>query len=187
MKKQIVLSVLLQEVENFSQLQSELQPWKMACNVGRIYSDFWKWIYTAEVTFGGNQTGPKWDLLKKINGNTLVSCNLHMLLLPAKMAPWHSSNVIVMKWFSNPLPSPWNLIYFHKSYLSIILVKEFTALWRWNCLITNYKGIEWMQDYAKTTGIAPLMSFAVWRVSARKKPVHETGKCFKKVCEKAET
>lgn len=59
------LSLLLQEVENFSQLQSYFQPWKMACNVGGIYSDFWKWIYTAEVTFGGNQTGPKWDLLKK--------------------------------------------------------------------------------------------------------------------------
>lgn len=120
----------------------------MACNVGRIYSYFWKWIYTAEVTFGGNQTGPKWDLLKKINGNTLVSRNLHMLLLPAKMALC-SSNVIMMKCFSDPLPRPWNLTYFHESYLPSILVKEFTALWRWNCLITNYKGMEWLQGYGK--------------------------------------
>lgn len=54
-----------------------------------------------EVTFGGNQTGPKWDLLEKINGNTLVSPNLHMLLLPAKMGLC-SSNVIMMKCFSDP-------------------------------------------------------------------------------------
>ena len=98
-----------------------------------------------------------------------------------------SSNVIMMKCFSDPLPSPWNLTYFHESYLPIILVKASSLLCEDEIayVITNYKGMEWLQGYGKN--IAQWMSFAFWGVSARKKPAHEKGKCFKKVYEKVET
>ena len=57
-------------------------------------SDFWWKLNWSKMRF-----------LKKINGNTLVSRNMHMVLLLAKMALC-SSIVILMKCYSDPLPSP---------------------------------------------------------------------------------